>query len=88
MNNLNPTRTAAQKAAFKAANIAACENNRQVITIDFEKPAKTNHRQQWVDFKNETLGMIEAAKRERHFHLLPKLMQRLNNANTILATIN
>ena len=88
MNNLNLTRTAAQKAAFKAANIAACKNNRQVITIDFEKPAKANHRQQWIDFKNETLGMIEAAKRERHFHLLPKLMQRLQNANTILATIN
>ena len=88
MNNLNPTRTADQKAAFKAANIAACENNRQVVTIDFEKPAEINHRKQWIDFKNETLGMIEAAKRERHFHLLPKLMQRLQNANTILATIN
>jgi len=87
MNNLNPTRTAAQKAAFKAANIAACKNNHQVI-INFEKPAKANHRQQWIDFKNETLGMIEAAKRERHFHLLPQLMQRLQNANTILATIN
>ena len=59
-----------------------------VGTINFEKPAKTNHRQQWTEFKNETLGMIEAAKRERHFHLLPKLMQRLQNANTILATIN
>ena len=86
MNNLNPTRTAAQKAAFKAANLAACKNNRQVIVAD--APANRNHRQQWVDFKNETLEMIEAAKRERHFHLLPKLMQRLNNANTILATIN
>ena len=89
MNNLNPTRTAAEKAAFKAANIAACASNRQVIVIDAPtKPAKPNHRQQWTDFKNETLGMIEAAKRERHFHLLPQLMQRLNNANTILATIN
>jgi len=32
--------------------------------------------------------MIEAAKRQRHFHLLPQLMQRLQNANTILATIS
>jgi len=31
--------------------------------------------------------MIEAAKRERHFHLLPQLMQRLQTANTTLATI-
>ena len=75
-------RTPAELAAFKAANIAACDRTRKVIII--EEPAKPNHRQQWVDFKNETLGMIEAAKRERHFHLLPKLMQRLQNANTML----
>jgi hypothetical protein len=28
--------------------------------------------------------MIEAAKRERHFHILPQLMQRLNTANEML----
>ena len=78
-------RTPAQVAAFKAANLAA---QPEVVTLwDNTKPAKPDHRQQWVDFKNETLGMIEAAKRQRHFHLLPQLMQRLQNANTILATI-
>jgi hypothetical protein len=29
--------------------------------------------------------MIEAAKRERHFHILPQLFQRLNTANEMLA---
>ena len=81
MSNFTP----AEKAAFKAANLAA---KTKVVTLWAEdKPAKPSHRQQWVEFKAETLGMIEAAKRERHFHLLPQLMQRLQNANTILATI-
>ena len=78
--------TPAQAAAFKAANRAA-NANPETIVITLDKPAKPSHRQQWADFKNETLGMIEAAKRERHFHLLPQLMQRLQNANAILATI-
>jgi len=78
-------RTPAEQAAFKAANLAA---KREVVTITFDEPAKPSHRQKWVDFKNETLGMIDAAKRERHFHLLPQLMQRLQNANSILATIS
>jgi hypothetical protein len=29
--------------------------------------------------------MINAAKRERHFHILPQLMQRLNTANEMIA---
>ena len=79
------TRTPEQVAAFKAANLAA---KAEVVTLWAEaKPAKPSHRQQWQEFRNETLGMIEAAKRERHFHLLPQLMQRLQNANSILATI-
>ena len=77
--------TPAEKAAFKAANLAAAKTQPLIITNT--KPAKPSHRQQWVEFKTETLGMIEAAKRERHFHLLPQLMRRLQNANTILATI-
>ena len=82
------TRTPAEIAAFKAANLAANANPETVTLWAEAKPSKPSHRQQWADFKNETLGMIEAAKRERHFHLLPQLMQRLQNANTILATIN
>ena len=77
-------RTPAEIAAFKAANLAA---KPETVVVTFDKPAKSSHRQQWVDFKNETLGMIEAAKRQRHFHLLPQLMQRLQTANTILTTI-
>lgn len=81
------TRTAAEIAAFKAANLAA--NAKPSVHADHSatRTAKPSHRQQWTEFKNETLGMIEAAKREGHFHLLPQLMQRLQNANTILATI-
>ena len=83
----NTTFTAAEAAAFKAANRA----NAHAGTHDAraaEKAAKPSHRQQWQEFRNETLGMIEAAKRERHFHLLPQLMQRLQTANTTLATIS
>jgi len=77
--------TAAETAAFKAANLAQAP---KVVTLHpVAQTIKPSHRQQWEEFRNETLGMIEAAKRERHFHLLPQLMQRLQNANTILATI-
>jgi len=86
MTRFNTNFTPAQAAAFKAANRAA-NANPETIVITLDKPAKLSHRQQWADFKNETLGMIEAAKRERHFHLLPQLMQRLQTANTTLATI-
>ena len=89
MTRFNPTRTAAEKAAFKAANLAACNASLKVIVLQPDtKTAKPSHRQQWQEFRNETLGMIEAAKRERHFHLLPQLFQRLNTANTTLATIS
>ena len=86
MTNLNPTRTAAEKAAFKAANLAA---KRQTVQLwPAAKAQKPSHRQQWQEFRSETLGMIEAAKRQRHFHLLPQLMQRLQKADTVLATIS
>jgi hypothetical protein len=81
----NTTRTAAETAAFKAANRAQAAKT--VTLWPADKAAKPSHRQQWQEFRNETLGMIEAAKRERHFHLLPQLMQRLQTANTTLATI-
>jgi len=80
------TRTASETAAFKAANLAQAAKT--VTLWPAAQTAKPSHRQQWQEFRTETLGMIEAAKRERHFHLLPLLMQRLQNANTILATID
>ena len=81
----NTTRTAAETAAFKAANLAQAAKT--VTLWPAAQAAKPTHRQQWQEFRNETLGMIEAAKRERHFHLLPQLMQRLQTANATLATI-
>ena len=78
------TRTPAEIAAFKAANLAA-NAKPETIVIIFDKPAKPSHRQQWQEFRAETLGMIEAAKRERHFHILPQLMRRLNTANEMIA---
>lgn len=85
MTRSNTTRTAAETAAFKAANLAQAP---KVVTLHpVARATKPSHRQQWQEFRNETLGMIEAAKRERHFHLLPQLMQRLQTANTTLAAI-
>jgi|GEM_PF-6207355 hypothetical protein len=74
--------TAAELAAWK-------ENNRKqahcgTIIIETAKPVRKSQRQQWQEFRTETLGMIEAAKRERHFHILPQLIQRLNTANEML----
>ena len=81
----NTNFTAAEAAAFKAANLAQAP---KVVTLHpVAQTTKPSHRQEWQEFRKETLGMIEAAKRERHFHLLPQLMQRLQTANTTLATI-
>lgn len=84
MTRLNPTRTAAEIAAFKAANLAA-NAKPQVVVLSPTKPARKSQRQEWQEFRNETLDMIETAKRERHFHILPQLMQRLTTADTMLA---
>ena len=74
--------TAAELAAWKA-------NNRKQagapVIITAANPVRKSQRQEWQEFRNETLGMIEAAKRERHFHILPQLFQRLNTANEMLA---
>ena len=83
MTRFNPTRTAAEIAAFKAQNLA--QRPTVVILEPVIKPARKSQRQEWQEFRNETLGMIEAAKRERHFHILPQLFQRLNTANEMLA---
>ena len=78
----NTIRTAAETAAFKAANLAQAP---KVVTLQpAAQTAKLSHRQQWQEFHAETLDMIEAAKRERHFHILPQLIQRLNTANEML----
>ncbi len=77
------TRTAAEIAIFKAQNIA--QRPAVHVITSASKPARKTQRQQWQEFRAETLGMIEAAKRERHFHILPQLMQRLTTADTMLA---
>jgi hypothetical protein len=83
MTRFNPTRTAAEIAAFKAANLA--QRAETIVITPAAKPARKSLRQEWQEFRAETLNMIEAAKRERHFHILPQLMQRLTAADTMLA---
>jgi hypothetical protein len=75
--------TAAELAAWKANNRK--QSSFPVVITASRKPARKSQRQEWQEFRNETLGMIEAAKRERHFHILPQLLQRLNTANEMLA---
>ena len=83
MRRFNPTRTAAEIAAFKAQNLA--QRPTTVVLTPVAKPARKSQRQEWQEFRAETLDMIETAKRERHFHILPQLMQRLTTADTMLA---
>jgi hypothetical protein len=75
--------TATELAAWKANNRKQAHCG--TIIIEAAKPARKSQRQEWQEFRAETLGMIEAAKRERHFHILPQLMQRLTTANEMLA---
>ena len=77
------TASAAEIAAFKAHNLA-----QPVVTIIIaadRKPARKSQRQERQGFRAETLDMINAAKRQGHFHILPQLIQRLNTANEMLA---
>jgi len=83
MTRFNPTRTAAEIAAFKAQNLA--QRPETVVITRAAKPARKSQLQEWRQFRAETLNMIEAAKRERHFNILPQLMQRLTTADTMLA---
>ena len=75
--------TAADLAAWKANNRKQAHCG--TIIIEVAKPARKSQRQEWQEFRAETLDMINAAKRERHFHILPQLMQRLNTANEMIA---
>ena len=74
--------TAAELAAWKANNRRSAGLH---INHSVAKPARKTQRQEWQEFRAETLDMIETAKRERHFHILPQLMQRLTTADTMLA---
>lgn len=77
------TRTPSEIAAFKAQNLA----QRPVVHVitSTVKPARKSQRQEWQEFRAETLSMVEAAKRQGHFHLLPQLLQRLSTANEMAA---
>jgi len=77
------TRTATEIAAFKAQNLAQRPAVHVITRTD--QPARQSQRQEWQGFRAETLGMIEAAKREGHFRILPQLFQRLSTADTMLA---
>ena len=76
-------RTASEIANFKAQNL----DQRPAVHIVTAAPksARKSQRQEWQEFRAETLDMINAAKRQGHFHILPQLMQRLNTANKMLA---
>ena len=76
-------RTASEIAAFKAHNLA--QPVETIIITAAPKAARKSQRQEWQEFRAETLDMINAAKRQGHFHILPQLMQRLNTANKMLA---
>lgn len=75
--------TATEIANFKAHNLA----QRPIVHVVTctAKPARKSQRQEWQEFRVETLGMINAAKRQGHFHLLPQLLQRLTTANKMVA---
>jgi hypothetical protein len=77
------TASAAEIAAFKAHNLA--QPVETIIITAAPKAARKSQRQEWQEFRAETLDMINAAKRQGHFHILPQLMQRLNTANEMLA---
>jgi len=76
--------TAAELDAWKANN----RRSAGVVAITAASmPVRKSQRQEWQEFRAETLDMIKTAKRERHFHILPQLMQRLTTANTMLANL-
>lgn len=74
MTRFNPTRTAAEIAAFKAQNLA--QRPATVVITPARKPARKSQRQEFTELLAETRDMIAAAKREGHWQLLPALLQR------------
>ena len=76
MSNLNPNRTAADKAAFKAANLAS---KPQVVDLWPAAPtARKSQRQQFIADLRETEDMIRAAKRQGFLQAIPALIARHN----------
>lgn len=71
---LNPTRTPAEVAAFKAQNLA--QRSETVVITAACKPARKSQRQEFTELLAETKDMIAAAKRQGHWQLLPALLQR------------
>ena len=81
MSNLNPTRTAAEKAAFKAANLAA---KPQVVDLWPAAPtARKSQRQQFTADLRETEDMIRAAKRQGLLQAIPALIARHNQLSQL-----
>jgi hypothetical protein len=75
--------TAAELARMESSDTLLNPSKSLCLSLLPSLPA-SSQRQEWQEFRTETLGMIEAAKRERHFHILPQLLQRLNTANEML----
>ena len=77
------TRTPAELAAFKAANLA---QKPEVIYIkdSASKPIRKSQRQEYTELLIETRQMIAAAKRQGYFHAIPALIQRATTFEAIL----
>ena len=73
---LNPTRTAAEKAAFKAANLAAKPQGFDLWPA--APAARKSQRQQFTADLRETEDMIRAAKRQGLLQAIPALIARHN----------
>ena len=82
MSNLNPTRTAAEKAAFKAANLANSTFKGPALW-PAAKPARKSQRQQFEADLRETEDMIRAAKRQGLLQAIPALIARHNHLSQL-----
>ena len=80
---IRTTRTAAETAAFKAANLA---QDPEVVYVNASdcKPARKSQRQEYTELLAETRQMIAAAKRQGCFHAIPALVQRAATFQSIL----
>jgi hypothetical protein len=69
--------TAAEIAAFKAANLAANARNKKTVVVMPKAPAlNKSQRQQFTEDLRETEDMIRAAKRQGLLGALPALIAR------------
>jgi len=85
MTNLNPTRTAAEKAAFKAANLAANARDKKVILIKpVASAVRKSQRQQFAKDLRETENMIRSAKRQGLLQAIPALIARHNQLTQLV----